>query len=161
MTNSVYLSEFAKILVFLIGGGVFVLAALFVSRMIRPSRPGEAKNTPYESGEQPVGATWVQFNLRFYVLALIFLLFEVEMVFIYPWATVFSDEQMNSATHGIWGWFALGEMVIFILVLAIGLIYAWVHGYLDWIKPRPHTDDYSSPVPPELYRSFNERHQRK
>lgn len=156
-----YFSEWGEVLLFIIGGLLFVTSALLVSRLIRPHRPDSEKLTTYESGEEPKGMAWVQFNLRFYVIALIFLLFEVEIVFLFPWATVFADEQLIKETNGTWGWFAFAEMVIFIAVLAIGLAYAWVNGYLDWVKPRPQPTDFKSHVPRELYDKINEQYRRK
>ena len=152
------LSAWGEVLLFLIGGLLFVVIALFVSRLIRPNRPNFEKLTPYESGEQPVGPQWVQFHVRFYIIALIFLLFEVEIVFLFPWATVFANKELIGQTNGAWGWFSLVEMLIFVGVLALGLIYAWVKGHLDWIRPEPRPTEYSSPVPPEMYKKINERY---
>jgi NADH-quinone oxidoreductase subunit A len=125
-----------------------------VARLIRPHRPNPEKLATYESGEEPVGAAWGQFNMRFYIVALIFLLFEVELVILFPWATVFSRASLIEATNGLWGWVTLIEMTLFILVLALGLAYAWVNGYLDWVKPNPKTTEYKSPVPKEMYHKF-------
>jgi NADH-quinone oxidoreductase subunit A len=153
-----YLSEFGEVLLFIIGGGVFVAITLFVSRLVRPDRPGIEKLTAYESGEEPIGPAWTQFNVRFYIIALIFLLFEVELIFLFPWATVFANKQLIEETNGLWGWFAVTEAVIFILVLALGLAYAWVHGYLDWIKPDPKPTPHDSPVPKEYYQKINQQY---
>lgn len=144
-----YLSDFGEILLFLIAGIVFVLITLFVSKIIRPHRPNPEKLSTYESGEEPITTAWTQFNIRFYVVALIFLLFEVEIVFMFPWSTVFANKALIEETNGAWGWFSLLEMVIFIAILALGLAYAWVNGYLDWIKPDPKPTEYKSPVPKE------------
>lgn len=149
---------FYQILLFLIGGVLFVVAALFVSRLLRPSRPNSQKLASYESGETAQGPAWVQFNIRFYVLALVFILFEVEIVFLFPWSVVFANEELNTQTAGAWGWFAFVEMLIFIIVLVFGLAYAWRMGHLDWVKSKPQTTDVSSPVPPEMYESLNKRY---
>src|SRR5688500_10823110 len=132
-----YLSAFCEVLLFLFAGMIFILGTLLVSRLIRPHRPNPEKLTTYESGEEPVGPAWTQFNVRFYIVALIFLLFEVEIVFLFPWSTVFANRTLMAETNGLWGWFAVIEALIFILVLALGLVYAWVKGHLDWIKPDP------------------------
>ena len=116
---------------------------------------------PYESGEMPQGPAWVQFNLRFYVLALVFILFEVEVVFMFPWAVVFGDAQLHEQTAGSWGWLAFGEMLIFILILFLGLIYAWKQGHLDWVKSKPAVRDVKSPVPADKYEAINEKYKRK
>ncbi|HAC25264.1 MAG TPA: NADH-quinone oxidoreductase subunit A, partial [Cytophagales bacterium] len=92
MTESNYGQAWGEVLMFLLGGLLFVGAALFVSRLIRPNRPGEQKLSSYESGEQAQGSAWVQFNVRYYIIALIFLLFEVEIVFLFPWITTFTDQ---------------------------------------------------------------------
>lgn len=150
-----------QFVLFLAGGLGFVLVALLVSRLIRPNRPSAQKQMPYESGEMPQGPAWVQFNLRFYVLALVFILFEVEVVFMFPWAVVFGDAQLHQQTDGSWGWFALAEMLIFILILVLGLVYTWKMGHLDWVKSKPHVQDVDSPVPPDLYKAINEKYKRK
>lgn len=151
------LSAFGEVLLFIVGGAVFIIITLLVSRFIRPNRPNPEKLSTYESGEEPVSAAWSQFNIRFYIIALIFLLFEVEVVFLFPWSTVFAKEELQIQTDGQWGWFTLIEMLIFIVVLALGLAYAWVHGHLDWIKPDPQPTKIQSPVPRQLYQKLNDR----
>ena len=152
-----YLSGFGEVLLFIVAGIIFVLVALLISRLIRPNRPNAQKLSTYESGEEPQGLAWVQFNLRFYVLALIFLLFEAEIIFLFPWAIVFAKKELMEQTNGAWGWFTLIEMIIFILILALGLAYAWVNGHLDWVKPEPKPTDYTSPVPKSFYESINKK----
>lgn len=152
------ISEFGQVLLFLIGGILFLSVSFLVSRLVRPNRPNDQKLETYESGEQPVGTGWSQFNMRFYIVALIFILFEVEIVFLFPWATIFANKDLMRQTDGLWGWFSLTEMIIFILILALGLAYAWVNGLLDWIKPTPRKEDISSVVPKELYNAFNDRY---
>jgi NADH-quinone oxidoreductase subunit A len=151
------LSAFGEVLLFIVGGAVFIILTLLVSRLVRPNRPNPEKLSTYESGEEPVSAAWSQFNIRFYIIALIFLLFEVEVVFLFPWSTVFAKEDLQTQTAGQWGWFTMIEMLIFILILALGLAYAWVHGHLDWIKPDPKPTKIESPVPMQLYQKLNER----
>ncbi len=151
-------SVFSQTLLFVIGGTLFVVSALLVSRLIRPNRPNAQKLTSYESGETPQGPAWIQFNLRFYVLALIFILFEVEIVFLFPWSVVFANKELNAQTDGAWGWYAFVEMLIFILVLVIGLAYAWKMGHLDWVKSAPTTTDVESPVPAKLYDELNAKY---
>lgn len=155
-----YLSDFGEILLFLIAGILFILITLFVSKIVRPNRPNPEKLTTYESGEEPITSAWTQFNIRFYIVALIFLLFEVEIVFLFPWSTVFANKELIGETNGTWGWFSLIEMVIFIAVLALGLAYAWINGYLDWIKPDPKPTEYKSPVPKEMYQKFNDQYKK-
>jgi NADH-quinone oxidoreductase subunit A len=158
MQSQNYFSEFGEILLFIIGGTLFVLVSLVVSKLVRPNRPNPEKLATYESGEEPVTSAWPQFNMRFYIIALIFLLFEVELVFLFPWATIFAQKQIIQETNGLWGWFTMIEMIIFILILALGLAYAWVNGFLDWVKPDPKPTAFKSPVPKKMYDELNERY---
>jgi NADH-quinone oxidoreductase subunit A len=153
------LSEFGKILIFLIGGLLFLSASFLVARLVRPNRPNDQKLETYESGEQALGTAWAQFNMRFYIVALMFILFEVEIVFLFPWSTVFANKELIRETNGAWGWFSLVEMILFIFILALGLAYAWIHGLLDWVNPVSKTTDISSPVPKDLYTKINEKYQ--
>jgi NADH-quinone oxidoreductase subunit A len=154
-------SGWGQVLLFIIGGLVFVSSALLVSKIIRPSRPNPEKLTTYESGEDPVGSSWIQYNVRFYVIALVFILFEVEIVFLFPWATIFSNKELIRETNGSWGWFAMTEMLIFVGLLALGLAYAWRNAHLDWVKSKPEVSDLKSPVPHELYEKINERYSKQ
>jgi NADH-quinone oxidoreductase subunit A len=147
----------SQIIFFFLGGVGFVVSALLVSRLIRPNQPNAQKLQTYESGETPQGTAWIQFNLRFYVLALVFILFEVEVVFLFPWSVVFANAELISQTGGMWGWYAFTEMLIFIFVLVLGLAYAWKMGHLDWVKAKPLTKDVTSPVPDHYYTSINEK----
>ncbi|GAA4448939.1 NADH-quinone oxidoreductase subunit A [Nibrella saemangeumensis] len=152
------LSDFGIILLFIIAALAFFVLIMFISRLLRPNRPNVEKLSTYESGEEPVGNANVQFNIRFYVVAIIFVLFEVELVFLFPWATVFGQATLINETNGLWGWFALAEAVLFVVLLALGLAYAWAKGYLDWVKPEPQIPHIESPVPKSLYDSVNERY---
>jgi len=131
-----------------------VAVAFFVSRMIAPKNPTPEKLTSYECGEETIGSAWVPFNSRFYVIALIFLLFDVEMIFILPWATVFGSHEAAKADPR-WGWLSLTEMFIFLGILILGLVYVWVKGDLDWIKPKPVKPVVDTQVPVSLYEKLN------
>ncbi|HEY9186386.1 MAG TPA: NADH-quinone oxidoreductase subunit A [Bacteroidota bacterium] len=122
------LTEFGKILLFFIIGIVFVGIGILAAKIVRPSNPTKEKLTTYECGEEPIGLSWVKFNVRFYVIALIFLIFEVEVVFLFPWALVFKPL----------GWFAFIEMIVFVVILLAGLFYVWAKGDLEWDKPKPY-----------------------
>jgi NADH-quinone oxidoreductase subunit A len=122
------LTEFGKILLFFIIGVVFVGLGIVTAKIIRPSNPTKEKQTTYECGEEPIGLSWVKFNVRFYVIALVFLIFEVEVVFLFPWALVFKSL----------GWFAFIEMIVFVVILLSGLVYVWAKGDLEWDKPKPY-----------------------
>jgi NADH-quinone oxidoreductase subunit A len=130
------ITEFGRVLIFLIIGGVFVAAGLIFARLIRPHRPYPSKLSTYECGEEPIGDTRTRFNVRFYVVALIFLIFDVEVVFLFPWAVVFKQL----------GWFAFIEMVVFLGILFVGYAYVWRKGDLEWEKPSPRIPRYERGV---------------
>jgi NADH-quinone oxidoreductase subunit A len=146
------LSEFGTILLFIVGAIVFAIIGLLVSKLIRPDKPNFEKLTTYESGEDPVGNAWGKFNIQFYIVAIIFLLFEVEIIYLFPWAIVFGDKELIEGTDWAWAWFAITEMFVFILLLALGLIYVWRKGYLDWVKPVKSASNYTSSIPKEAYK---------
>jgi NADH-quinone oxidoreductase subunit A len=117
---------FSSVLLFLLVGFVFLAIALILSRLIQAKGiPGVDKYIPYECGEVPEGSAWIRFNIRFYVFALIFIIFDVEIVFLLPWAVVFKKL----------GAFAFVEGLIFIGILIVGLAYVWKKGDLEWVKP--------------------------
>jgi NADH-quinone oxidoreductase subunit A len=121
------LTEFGKVFIFLTIGALFVAAGMLAAWLLRPRRPYPGKIAPYECGEERIGDAWVRFNVRFYVVALIFLIFDVEVVFLFPWALVYRDL----------GLFGFLEMAVFLGILLVGLAYVWMKGDLDWDKPRP------------------------
>jgi len=153
------ISEFGNILIFIIGAVVFFMVAMLSARLLRPNRPNAEKLATYESGEEALGGAWGRFNVRFYIVALVFILFDVEIVFLFPWAAVYGDRQLNAATNGLWSWFALVEMFVFVAVLALGLAYAWVKGHLDWAKPEPKPAVFDSKIPMSLYDQVNAKYQ--
>jgi NADH-quinone oxidoreductase subunit A len=101
----------------------FVLGGLAFSYLLAPHRPGPIKNSPYECGEQPIGQSWIQFNVGYYLFGLLFLVFDVEAAFLYPWAAAFRET----------GLAGLLEVLIFLVVLVVGLAYAWKKGALEWV----------------------------
>jgi NADH-quinone oxidoreductase subunit A len=118
-----------NVLVFSIIAVIFVvLNVAILSRLLRPKRPEPEKETTYECGEPPAGSSWVRFDMRFYSVALVFLIFDVEVAVIYPWALVYK----RLAEYG--GAFIFAEMFFFILVVGVGLVYAWAKGDLEWVK---------------------------
>ncbi len=124
------LLQFANVLVFLGVGVAFIAFSLIMSSLVRPSLYSAEKLMPYECGENPIGSPWIQFNIRFYVFALIFIIFDVEVAFLIPWAVVFKKL----------GWFAFIEGLVFIAILAIGLAYVWAKGDLHWVRPEERGD---------------------
>jgi NADH-quinone oxidoreductase subunit A len=149
------LSEFGKIFIYLIMGVLFVLFTFFLGWLVAIKKPNPEKLTSYECGEEPTGSSWIQFNSRFYVIALVFLLFDVEMVFIFPWATVFGQEILLAADSR-WGWLSLIEMFIFIGILLIGLIYVWKKGDLNWIRPDQLLPTSPTKIPLSVYQELNQ-----
>ncbi len=156
MNEATQLSEFGKLFIFLIMGVLFVLFTFFLGWLVAPKKPNPEKLSSYECGEEPTGSSWIQFNSRFYVVALIFLLFDVEIVFIFPWATVFGQESLIAADPR-WGWLSLTEMFIFIGILLIGLLYVWKKGDLSWIKPEPFMPSSPAKIPYSIYQEFNNK----
>jgi NADH-quinone oxidoreductase subunit A len=130
------ISEFGNLLLFITGAIVFVLVSLQVGRLVRPSRPNKEKLSAYECGEEPAASSWGQFNTRFYLIALIFLIFEAELIFLFPWGLVMADATFIGSTSGSWKYFTYTEILIFVFVLALGLSYVWAKGYLNWVKPK-------------------------
>ncbi len=121
------LTEFGKALIFLFLGVIFVVLGLFGAWIFRPRRPYPEKNATYECGEEPVGSAWIRLNVRFYVIALVFLIFDVEVAVLFPWALVYRQ----------FGMFGFLEMAVFLVILFVGYAYVWLKGDLDWDKPKP------------------------
>ena len=115
--------EWLFIGVFLMLAPVFPAAALLIPRLIAPKKPNPIKTQTYECGMETVGNTWVQFKAQYYIFALIFLVFDVEAVFLFPWAVAFDQLPL----------FAVLEGILFILILMAGLVYAWREGALKWM----------------------------
>ena len=146
---------FGKVLIYLLLGIVFMGGGYLASYLIRKDSPNPEKNSPYECGEAVEGDSRIRFNVRFYVMALIFLIFEVEIVFLFPWATVFGNSTFISQ-HSSWGLISFIEMMVFVGVLLIGLVYAWKKGDLDWVTPSPIIPQTKSNIPLEAYQSVEE-----
>ena len=123
------LFDFANVLVFTVLGLGFVGVNLLIGRLLRPSNPQARKLSTYECGEPATGSAWVNFNVRFYIVALIFIIFEVEIAFVFPVAAVF--RHWIESGQGV---FAFVEILVFVGVLFLGLIYAWAKGDLEWVK---------------------------
>ena len=121
--------DFAQVLVFMLLAVGFVLAALTFSRIVAPKVPGPDKGVIYECGERPIGDAWFKFNPRFYIIALVFVVFDVEIALTFPVAVVFRAWKESGV-----GLIALSELLIFMLILISGLAYVWKKGDLEWIK---------------------------
>ena len=117
--------DYSPIILLIILAVILLALPLLIQSIISPTQnKGGDKLIPFECGEVPEGSAWVKFNIRFYVIALIFLIFDVEIIFMFPWATVFQENQI----------FYFIEMFIFMAILSVGLAYVWVKGDLDWVK---------------------------
>jgi len=147
------IEQFAYVFAFLTAGILFIALILFISRSLRPFRPNTEKLSTYESGEEPMGNANIRFNPRFYVIALLFVLFEVELIFLFPWAVVFGNKQLALANSN-WPIYALMEMFIFVGILTLGLAFAWVKGYLTWEKPSTNPEKMDSPIPMDAYKKY-------
>jgi NADH-quinone oxidoreductase subunit A len=128
-----FLTAHSAILVFLVMGIGFLAMNLVIWRIIRPSRFSEEKLTTYECGENPTGSAWIQFNIRFYVFALIFIIFDVEAVFLLPWAVVFRKLAKEQ------GLLPYVEGLVFIAILVVALAYVWRKGDLEWVRAEDRT----------------------
>jgi NADH-quinone oxidoreductase subunit A len=154
MNEASQISEFGKIFIYLIMCVLFVLFTFFLGWLVALKKPNPEKMSSYECGEEPTGSSWIQFNSRFYVIALVFLLFDVELVFIFPWATVFGQEVLLKADPR-WGWLSLIEMFIFVGILLIGLVYVWKKGDLNWIRPDQLLPASPAKIPFSVYQDIN------
>ncbi|MEE9554565.1 MAG: NADH-quinone oxidoreductase subunit A [candidate division Zixibacteria bacterium] len=117
------INDYSIIGIFLLIGTGFVLVTFLIAKLLRPHRPSKTKLLTYECGEPTMGSSWIQYNVGYYIFALIFVIFDVEVVFLFPWAVAFKKL----------GLFALIEMFIFLAILIFGLIYAWRKGALRWV----------------------------
>ncbi|MBT3634923.1 MAG: NADH-quinone oxidoreductase subunit A [Candidatus Marinimicrobia bacterium] len=117
--------NFAPILIFIIIGLILAGLPFLLQSILSPKfNKGGEKLMTYECGEVPEGSAWVKFNIRFYIIALVFIIFDVEVIFLFPWAVVFQDL----------GLLAFIEMMIFIFILVVGFAYVWIKGDLNWVK---------------------------
>jgi NADH-quinone oxidoreductase subunit A len=124
--------QFASVAVLLFLGFFLCALMLGLGLLLRPSNPNPGKLTTYECGEPPSGPAWINFNIRFYLIALVFVIFDVELAFVYPVAAVF--KQWIVAGRGV---AALAEIAAFLGILFVGLVYVWVKGDLEWLKRLP------------------------
>jgi NADH-quinone oxidoreductase subunit A len=132
--------QFASVFVmFLLGIGLCAIM-LGLGALLRPSNPHPGKLATYECGEPPSGPAWINFNIRFYLIALVFVIFDVELAFIYPVAAVFRDWVVSRGQ----GLFALVELAIFVGILSVGLVYVWRKGDLQWLKRLPRRAEPSA-----------------
>ncbi len=120
--------EFAAVLVFMLLGALFLIGGLVFGWLVRPRKPSVEKSTIYECGEPTIGSPWIRYNSRFYTVALVYLLFDVEVVILVPAALVLREMAGAGAA-----WAALVGLLVFLAVLTLGLAYEWFYGNLNWI----------------------------
>ena len=121
--------HFANVLIFSGLAIFFVLGSLLAGRLLRPNHPTAEKSMIYECGEKPIGQAWFNFNPRFYLIALVFVIFEVEIAFMFPVAAVYRSFIENGQ-----GMLAFFEIFVFVAILSVGLAYVWAMGDLEWVK---------------------------
>ena len=133
--------QFANVLVFAVLALLLCGIMVGLEKLLAPSNPHPAKLTTYECGEPPSGSAWINFNIRFYLIALVFVIFDVELAFVYPVVTVFRSWIARGQ-----GGAALVEIGLFIGILAVGLVYVWVKGDLEWLKRLPAEERPAAPT---------------
>ena len=116
------MSDYIPVLISLIIGAVIVGAMTNLNRLLGPKRPTKIKGAAFECGNDPTGPGWGRFSIKFYMVAILFIVFDVEVVFMYPWAVLFRKL----------GWFGMAEMGVFMAILTVGLLYVWRRGALEW-----------------------------
>lgn len=120
------LADYLPILVMLAIAGGFAAVALIIAWLLAPSKPDQSKDDVYECGSVPIGDARERYSVKFYVVAMLFIVFDLETVFLFPWAVIFKQAPL----------FFFLEMVVFLLILLVGLIYVWRMGALDWSRKR-------------------------
>ena len=146
--------HFSQAFAFFLGGILFFMGGFAVSNLLSPIKPNPLKNTAYECGEPPTGSAWGQFNVRFYVMGLIFLIFDVEILLLFPWALALHAPALL-AYFPNWQMLASIDALVSIGILLVGHAYVWTNGDLDWIKPKPHLPTVTTKIPMSVYAEFN------
>jgi len=123
--------EFGAVLVFAIVAVGFAFGGITLSRVLGPRNPNPEKASTYECGERPIGVAWFNFNPRFYLVALVFVIFEVEIALTFPVVAVYRRWVEASP---LFAWAAFGELAAFTIILVVGLVWVWAHGDLEWVK---------------------------
>ena len=152
-----YFKGYEIILLFIIGALCFAFSMLLISKWLRPHKPTEDKLATYESGEEPMDHPWGVFNIRFFIIILVFVIFEAEIIFLFPWAVIFGDKNLIKESNHLWSQFSLVEVFLFIGILAVGLGYVWKNRMLEWIIPQQKPINFVSPIPKKIYKQFNEK----
>jgi len=133
--------QFGAVLAFAVVAILFALVTLMVGRVLRPKFPNDDKLSIYECGERPIGSAWYNFNPRFYLIALVFIIFEVDIALTFPVVVVYAS-WIKKGT----GWVAFVELILFTVVLLVGLAWAWGHGDLAWVKKLSQPPRFANPA---------------
>jgi NADH-quinone oxidoreductase subunit A len=136
------------------------LVSFTIAKLLRPNRENDEKLTSYECGEEVVGTGQLNINARFYIIALMFVLFEIEIIFLFPMSTVFANVALQQYFQQSWVLFVAIEITVFVLLLLLGLAFAWKKGYLEWTLPEVKTTHITSEVPDVLYEAINKKYQK-
>ncbi|HTA24349.1 MAG TPA: NADH-quinone oxidoreductase subunit A [Terriglobales bacterium] len=121
--------NYIPIFIFIAVVGILIPITLLAAKLVRPDNPSRAKLSPYECGVDPIGASRGRYTVRYYIIAILFVVFDVETIFLFPWAVKFKALGMMGAGK----YFGLVEMLIFLAILIVGYIWVWQKGALDWI----------------------------
>jgi len=121
--------QYSTALIFIAAAVVFVGGNLILNRLFRPQNSYPEKVSNYECGERPIGSPWIRFNIRYYIIAILFIIFDVEVLFIIPWAVVYKNLLREPGV----GMLVFYEMFVFLLILGLGLAYCWAKGHLEWV----------------------------
>jgi NADH-quinone oxidoreductase subunit A len=146
------------IALFLLSGVLFTLLVSLSGKLLRIKRNTEAKLTSYECGEESAGSSYVSFNPRFYLIALFFVLFEAEIIFLFPWTAVFGDRDTVALFGNSWHKLVFTEVMVFLIVMLAGLAYVWKKEFLEWEKPENRLEKRKFPVSEAHYDAYNKRH---
>jgi NADH-quinone oxidoreductase subunit A len=136
--------DFGAVLAFALVAVVFALGGITASRMLAPHLPNAEKASTYECGERPIGVAWFNFNPRFYLVALVFVIFEVDIALTFPVVAVYRRWVESSPLRA---WAALGELLLFTVILLVALAWVWARGDLDWMKKLVDRPEVVPPAP--------------
>ena len=150
-------TDYTLLIIFALGGLAFACAGIYGLNIFRPQSAGTLKHLPYECGEPPIGHAHTLFSIKYYLIALLFILFEAELLFVLPWAKVMKTIQSE---HPDWTWIVFGEISLFIFVLCLGIAYAWAKGKSHLLHLSHAPQDIPTKVPESLYQAVNETYRR-
>lgn len=149
---------FLEILLFIVAALLFIGIGSIVGAWLRPHQPNAEKLSTYECGEAPTGSARGLFKTRFYIIGLVFLIFELETALLFLWAVVWNNQELHQATDGVWSCYAAFVGTSFIGVLVVGLVYVGAKGYLSWAQPSPTLPSFLSKVPQKYYDKINSQY---